>query len=72
MFKFFDFIVTLIGSIVNFVISTIEMLVQVIIYITKGIAYLILGIAYLPPFAKVPLIAIISYIAIITLLNKGE
>lgn len=72
MFKFFDFIVTLISSVVNFVISSIQMIVMVIVQIVRGIGYLTTTVAYLPLALRAPILAIIAFSVIVTLINKGE
>ena len=72
MFQFFDWIINLISSIINFVVSFFKMLVQIITFIVAGFAYVGTVTAYLPTFALAPLLALVGYSVIVTLINKGK
>lgn len=72
MFKFFDFLVNLISSIIDFVVSLVSMIIFVLEYIGKGLAYVVLMQGMLPPFVVVPIVVIVSYTIVITIIHMGD
>lgn len=72
MFKFFDFLVGIIETIVNLFVSFVEIIVYVLGFIFQGITYIGTCVAYLPSWVAPFVIAILAYVSIITLLNKGK
>lgn len=72
MFKFFDYIVSLISAVIDMVVSTISMIVFALQFIVKGVAYAFTLINMLPPFVIVPVYAIIAYTVIITIIHFGD
>ena len=71
MFKFFEAVVAIIGTVVDFTVSTITNIVMVIVQITAGLSTITAVIIYLPDIVQGIAIVIVSYCVIVNLLNKG-
>lgn len=72
MFKFFDIIVSFIGTIVDMVISMFEMIIYVFTFIAQGVVYIFACFGYLPSWVQPFVFAVVGYVLIVTILNKGE
>ena len=70
MFQFFDAIVSVFTTIVNFIVSTVEMILHLRI-IFGGIGFLFALIPNLPSFCVTFLLVTIAVSVLIQLLNKG-
>ena len=71
MFQFFDAIVSVFTTIVNFIVSTVEMILHLIRIIFGGIGFLFALIPNLPSFCETFLLVTIAVSVLIQLLNKG-
>jgi hypothetical protein len=72
MFKFFDYIVDLVGAVIGFVVHTISMIVFAFEFIAKGVFYTTALITVLPVFVQVPIFTLVAYTVIITVLHFGD
>lgn len=72
MFEFFDTILNFLKTVIDIVVGMFEMLVYVITYIVQGIFYISTCAGYLPSWVAAFILPIVSYVVIITMINKGE
>lgn len=70
MFAFFDFVIELITTVVNFVINLFEMIVYFITFVVQGVAYVGTCIVYLPSWVLPFITAVIAFSVITFLINK--
>lgn len=71
MFEFFDMISNLIGTVVNFIVTMFENLLFVLLQIIRGFAAIGLALSFVPDVIKLIVTAIVSYVFIINILNRG-
>lgn len=72
MFKFFDYIVTLIGSAIDAIVNFFSMIVFVFEFIAEGVIYMNQLVLMLPLFVQIPLACILAYALIITIIHLGS
>lgn len=70
MFAFFDFIVDLISTAVDFVVNLFKMLLFMITFIVQGFAYVGTCLVYLPPWVLPFISAVIAFSVIMFLINR--
>lgn len=71
MFQFFDAIISIISTVINFVVGIVEMVVNLVQIIFKGTAFLFAIIPNLPPFCVSFVTVMISVAILLQVLNKG-
>lgn len=67
---FFDIIITLFETVVNFVLNTFKMLGFVISFIAQGFVYTVQIIAYLPPWVLPFVLAVIGFSVVMFIINR--
>lgn len=72
MFKFFESIAQLLGTIVSYIVDFFVSLITVIVRSVQAMAYVVVVIGYLPMYVKVFALAMIGVAAILFLINKGS
>lgn len=72
MFTFFNGIASFIDTIVKFVINLIQTLIELVMLVVRGFGFLTATIAYCPPFVLSFLLAIITFVVLLQVLNKGS
>ena len=70
MFKFFDFIINFLESIVGYILNLFEMLLYVISFIGQGVLYAVTCIQYLPPWVLPFVLASIGFSVVMFILNR--
>ena len=70
MFKFFDFIISMVESVVGFVLNLFEMLIFVITFIAQGVVYATTCIMYLPSWVLPFVLAVIGFSVVMFILNR--
>ena len=70
MFAFFDFIVDLITTAVDFVVNLFKMLLFMITFIVQGVVYVGTCLVYLPAWVLPFVTAVIAFSVIMFLINR--
>lgn len=71
MFEFFDTVLSIIGTIIDFVVNMVVSIVMVFVQILGAMANIIVLVAYLPDLLKVSILAVVSYSVVVNTLHKG-
>lgn len=72
MFAFFNGIASFIDTIVKFVINLIQTLIELVFLVVRGFGFLTATVAYCPPFVLSFLLAMITFVVLLQVLNKGS
>lgn len=70
MFKFFEIIITMLETIVGFVLNLFEMLGFMIAFIAQGVVYATTCIMYLPSWVLPFVLAVIGFSVVMFILNR--
>lgn len=70
MFKFFEIIITMLETVVGFVLNLFEMLGFIIAFIVQGVVYATTCIMYLPPWVLPFVLAVIGFSVVMFILNR--
>lgn len=70
MFKFFEIIITMLETIVGFVLNLFKMLGFIIAFIAQGVVYAGTCIMYLPPWVLPFVLAVIGFSVVMFILNR--
>lgn len=71
MFQFFDWLVGLVGTVIEFVVGFFNMLSGLLSFIYTAFSFLFTVLSFLPDFALYPIIAVVGFVVVVQLLNKG-
>lgn len=72
MFNFFDSFIQFLQTIVDLIVSGLEIIAYLITYIVQGFGYLFVCFSYLPTFCRPFVMAVTSFVIILTVVNKGK
>ena len=70
MFKFFEIIITMLETVVGFVLNLFKMLGFIIAFIAQGAVYAGTCIMYLPPWVLPFVLAVIGFSVVMFILNR--
>lgn len=70
MFKFFEIIITMLETVVGFVLNLFKMLGFIITFIAQGVVYAGTCIMYLPPWVLPFVLAVIGFSVVMFILNR--
>lgn len=71
MFKFFDGLMDIIGTVIDFVVGMIESLIMIVTQSARAVVYILEVLAFLPAYVKVYILAMVGASAILFIINKG-